>query len=206
MRGPGRGWSSASRYCENDFTRGLENAICSAMPMYSAWRVSDTPTNGSGVLWTPNSVEVDALAVAQRARLRRPVERAHQPRDDADRHVVLARRLVARAGALRVGMVRVAVGVERAAARALVPARVQAQRAAQERERLDHVLVADRRGLAHQDLVALVAARAQPLRAGLEQPAGRSRGEAGRPWRYCGLRKSGWLGSFQIDHRLTRSP
>ena len=31
-------------------------------------------------------------------------------------------------------------------------------------------------------------------------------GEAGAPFLYWGARKSGWFGSFQIDHRSTLAP
>ena len=56
MRGPGRGWSSCIRYCENATTRGLAYAMRSEIARYSAWRRRLTPAIRSGVLWMPNSV------------------------------------------------------------------------------------------------------------------------------------------------------
>ena len=99
------------------------------------------------------------------------VERVGEPRQHADRHVVLVRRAEARAGARRVGVVGVAAGRDpRAVALAVVGA-VEAQRAAQERERRDDARGAARRGLAEQQRVAAVAGRAEAALAGEEELA-----------------------------------
>src|ERR671937_151677 len=108
----------------------------SLMAWYSAWRASETPMSGSGLLWMPNSVSQIgmrfAMAPARAARSSARVRRLSTP-------------IVTSLGP---------GGRQLAALADAVVVAVEAQHTAQERQRRDRLAGAARRGLADEHLRA----------------------------------------------------